>query len=992
MKNSSLLRQVLMAGAAIAVLAGCSDTDISSPGSVVAPPPPPPPPPPPEEGADFDLVPDNFDDSHPNVEVVEIEGPDGITLEIAQLTGTITEDITLTSDATWYLGDIVVVGDDGSTDAVATIEPGTVILGDGPTSGFYVARGSQVIADGTANNPIVFTSLNEFLRGEGELPADPNARAEWLGLVINGFAPINNCNVDTATPGTADCEDDGEASSGTYGGDDPADNSGILDYVRVEHAGVFFTEEDQSNGIAFQGVGSGTQVSNIQVHNNGDDGVEFFGGTVSVTNLVLTGISDDSIDWTDGWTGSLQNVLVIQSEDDGDYAIEADNRSVSAPNTTPRSNPKISNFTFIGRSGSDAIRLREGTAATLVNGIVFGFDNGLTFDSVNAASVDEPRATVDLLVSGPGADGAETVIASHFFNVDGNDVEDFVDDKGTSDDADDEVLVSAEDIAAALQDVVTDSSRASASFVPGPEVGTIPVFDVNGIGELRNLGYIGAFAPDDTVSDNWAADWTKPGTVFAEDEEPAAECPTSGSPADFTIEQDGQLDGKLVCAISGTISVDTALGNGDELLYRLDGLVFVGEDAGGDPANPIAGRDSATLTIEPGVTVYGDTASDGLYVSRGSKLEAAGTEDEPIVFTSGPDVRGLNDYATSSAQWLGLVINGRAPINNCNVDGVDGGDADCEDDGEASSGLYGGNAPEDDSGELRYVRVQFAGIFFTEENQSNGIAFQGVGSGTDINYVQVHNNGDDGIEFFGGTANAKYIVITGADDDSVDWTDGWQGNLQYVIMEHTAVSDYGFEGDNRSNAAPNEAPRSTPQISNFTIIGFGDAETPGARFREGMGGAFINGVVVNTRLGFDIEQPNSTAEAGGTFDLLSGVEVDDDASLTLASMLIDSPVPFVDDFGTDDDEEDFTAAEVEALTSDIVTGDGINTLSGFSFYGGEIGVVPGTAEANVDVVDPTTFDADFFDTTTFAGAVANQNDTWYLGWTVDSTGEVTSAD
>lgn len=976
MKSATNFRRLLLLGAASIALVACSDTDISSPGATTPPPSPPPPPPPPQ-GADVDLVPDGFDDSHPNVEVVEVTGPNGTTLEVAQVTGTVTEDITLTADATWYLGDIVVIGEDGATNPTATIEPGTEILGDGPESGFYVARGHQVIADGTVDAPIVFTSLNEKLRQEGLLEADPNARAEWLGLVINGFAPINNCNVDGATPGTADCEDDGEASSGTYGGGDPEDNSGILNYVRVEHAGVFFTEEDQSNGIAFQAVGSGTQVSNIQVHNNGDDGVEFFGGTVSATNVALTGISDDSVDWTDGWTGSLQNILVLQSDDAADYAIEADNRSVADADLEPRSNPKISNFTFIGNSGEDAIRLREGTGTTLANGIVFGFDDGLKFG-------DEP--TADNLVT----DGLIT-IASHFFNVEDNPIEPLVDDQGTEDEADDVTIYTAAEIAAATQDVETNSPRASATFVPGPEVGAIPVFDVNGIGELQNLGYIGAFAPSDTVADNWAAGWTKPGTVFTEDAQPAAECPSSGSPADYTIEQDGQLDGKIVCSVSGTITVDTTLGNGDQILYRVDDIVFVGEDAGSDPADPISGADTATLTIEPGVTVYGDTSTDGLYVARGSQLNAVGTAEEPIVFTSGPDVRGLNDYATDTAQWLGLVINGRAPINNCNVDGAVGGTAECEDDGEASSGLYGGNAADDDSGELRYVRVQFAGIFFNEEDQSNGIAFQGVGTGTDINFVQVHNNGDDGIEFFGGTANAKNVVITGADDDSVDWTDGWTGNLQYALIEHSDVSDYGFEGDNRSDAAPNTAPRSTPQVSNFTILGAGEAVTPGARFREGMGGAFVNGVIVNTEFGIDIEQPNSTAETGGTFDLLSGATVADGATLTLESMLIDSPVPFKDDFGTEDGDDGFTAAEVEALTENVTTGDGINNLSGFSFYGKDFGVVPGTAEANVDVVDPTTFDADFFDATTFVGAVAGPDDDWYLGWTVDSTGEVTSA-
>ncbi len=962
MKSAKNFRRLLLLGAASVALVACSDTDISSPGAPAPAPAPAPTPPPAPTGADVDLVPDNFDASSANLAITEITTDGGQTVEVVAVTGPITEDITFQAGVGYYVDTTVFIGNDAGQDGAtgtgvtATFEPGATIYGRGAAGGVYVNRGSQINAAGTEANPVVFTSFNELLREQGLLAADAGARAEWLGLVINGFAPINNCNTDAATPGSADCEDDGEAGSGVYGGGDAADNSGTLNYVRVEHAGVFFNEEDQSNGIAFQGVGSGTQVSNIQVHNNGDDGVEFFGGTVSATNVVLTGAADDSVDWTDGWTGSLQRVLVIQSADDADYAIEADNRSVTAPDTQPRSFPKISNFTFVGGDGTtDGVRLREGTAALLANGIFVNFDEALKFGD---------EATAALLVNGPSAvDGAETTIASHI-----------IDETAAIPAAGN---ITGDQILAATQDVLTPSTLANADFVPGPEVGAVPVFDVNGIGELTNLGFIGAFSPSETEADNWAAGWTKPGSVFADDGVVEVSCPESGAPGDYTITQDGQLAGKLVCAISGTVTRDLTLGSANDIIYRLDGTVFVGEDDG--PTAAGNGADTATLTIEPGVTVYGDASVDGLYVARGSRIEAVGTAAEPIVFTSGPAIRGQNDYASDTSQWLGMVLNGKAPINRCNDGGATPGTSDCEFDGEAGSGLFGGGDANDDSGALEYVRVEFAGIFFNEEDQSNGIAFQGVGDATDINFIQVHNNGDDGIEFFGGTANAKNVVMTGARDDSIDWTDGWKGKIQYALLEHHPDSDYGFEGDNRSVTAPDTTPRSTPQIANFTILGAKDAQsapvTPGARFREGMGGDFFNGLIVSTSKGLDIDDASNNL-------LLDGPRAPDNAELTISGLLLDTAENI--------DDDDANVAEVRAAITNLT--ETTSNLSGFSFYtrADGLGVVPGLAEANADASDTSSL-GDFFDATTYLGAVENADDTWYLGWTVDASGNVTSA-
>jgi hypothetical protein len=245
--------------------------------------------------------------------------------------------------------------------------------------------------------PINFTALDEI---EGNV--GPSTRGLWGGLVINGFAPINDCP-EGAIGGSFDCTKEGEANSGLFGGDQPADNSGTLRYVVVKYVGSNVDPENQLNGIAFQGVGNATTVEYIQVHNNLDDGVEFFGGTVDARYVVLTGHADDSLDWTDGWTGRLQYVYIEQT-DSGDNGIEADNREGDEL-ATPVANPSIANMTIAARVDQRAIRLRRGTGLFLYNSAVVSGENclriqgeslnllgsGITFDGVqlNCATVNE---------------------------------------------------------------------------------------------------------------------------------------------------------------------------------------------------------------------------------------------------------------------------------------------------------------------------------------------------------------------------------------------------------------------------------------------------------------------------------------------------------------------------------------------------------------------------------------------------------------------------
>ena len=172
------------------------------------------------------------------------------------------------------------------------------------------------------------------------------------------------------------CTAEGEGASGYYGGTDDEDNSGSMSYFQVKYAGYLFTNEDELNGIAFQAVGSGTDVSYVQVHNGSDDGIEWFGGTVGIKNFVVTGASDDSLDWTDGWRGFAQYGVVVQTlfpVTDGsrskDNTIEADNLG-SDMDRAPRSFPSIANVTFVQDYGGDTLQLREGTGINLWNSIV----------------------------------------------------------------------------------------------------------------------------------------------------------------------------------------------------------------------------------------------------------------------------------------------------------------------------------------------------------------------------------------------------------------------------------------------------------------------------------------------------------------------------------------------------------------------------------------------------------------------------------------------
>ena len=444
------------------------------------------------------------------------------TIEACVIAGDITSNVTLPGtfngervgymlDGSVFVGDNLISNPSGSS-AVLEIGAGAILMGQNGEDALFINPGSRLNALGTQGNPIVMTSATDAADGnvdDGLVGGSSTEKGEWGGLVINGLAPINDCDVSTNTPGAADCNKTGEGGSGLFGGTNPNDNSGRLEYVRVQYAGFRFNGEDELNGIAFQGVGDMTVVDHIHVHNGNDDGVEFFGGTVDATHVVVTGADDDSIDWTDGWQGDLQFAVVVQDDVSADRGIEGDNRGndINVGEAEGlRSMPNISNFTFLGSSAAaasptDGIKIRAGTDGVLANGIVVGFGLGDGLDYDDDVDYDDDDVADETSTATP-----------EVFSL-------FVSGNNNPFDGDGGTLFNV----SGSNNVASDVSSMVGVFA-GPVEQNTTATDISGAGnDIMSTDYVGAFdytAGGETPASNWASNWTLdviPGVV--------AECP-----------------------------------------------------------------------------------------------------------------------------------------------------------------------------------------------------------------------------------------------------------------------------------------------------------------------------------------------------------------------------------------------------------------------------------------------------------------------------------
>lgn len=598
-----------------------------------------------------------------------------------------------------------------------TIPGGTVIKATGGTSAYIaVEKGAQIFVNGNANAPVVMTSAS----------ANP-AAGDWGGLVICGDAPTNKgVNVTS------------EVADLSYGGNNPNDSSGSIKYLRVEYTGATFSNDKEFNGVSLFGVGAGTTFEFVQSFNGGDDGIEFFGGSVNGNNLVSVGSGDDSIDFADGWTGTGTNWYILGGAKAG---IEGSNNGEDG-NATPVTTTTLNNITVIGPVTEGALFFKEGGGNFTINNFY--------------------TSNVDLGVKVTASDNA----------------------------------AAARIEAGALQINNIQFANAPSGLVITDYEGDNQSFFTEGVNSGAGNG---AASPD------WAAGWT-----IGLDNSGAA-----------TTEN-------LAGEVTGTVTLDP------NVEYQLTSSFVV--------------LNGGVLNIPAGTTIKatGGTAAY-IAVAQGGKIFINGEANNPVVMTSAA-------ASPAAGDWGGLVLCGKAPTNKgINVTS------------EVADLNYGGTDPNDNSGSIKYLRVEYTGATFSNDKEFNGVSLFGVGAGTVFEYVQSLNGGDDGIEFFGGSVSGNYLVSIGSGDDSIDFADGWTGTGSNWYIKGGAKA--GIEGSNNGDDG-NATPVTTTTLSNITVVG---PVTEGALFFKEGGGNFTitNFYTNNVDLGVKVTSTDAAAAARIEADALS---------------------------------------------------------------------------------------------------------------------------
>lgn len=382
------------------------------------------------------------------------------------------------------------------------------------------------------------------------------------------------------------------------------------------------------------------------------------------------------------------------------------------------------------------------------------------------------------------------------------------------------------------------------------------------------------------------------------------------------VEPTQVINGETYYVLSGGFNSNATLDANRK--YLLSGGVFV--------------NSGATLTIPAGTRLYAadDATTPFLSIQRGGKINAVGTANQPIVFTTIKTVTGGADRG----DWGGIILNGFAPINICAT-------ADCTAEGEGGTGVYGGTNDADDSGVMKFVRVEYAGKILGTDNELNGFSFNGVGSATVLEHLQAYKGSDDGFEFFGGTVNLKWAVSTGNSDDSFDWTHGWRGKGQFwVVQQDPVTGDNGMECDNWETDF-NVTPISDPAISNFTLVGADDGSpNHGMRLRHGTKGRLWNGLVTGFTQGVRVGSECDAYVADGSLFVKN-------------SAIFDNATNFNN------------AGAIETDPTNSTSGPTLNGYIGTDMNG---------------AVDPSAVDP-WFTSVTYKGAVPASDD-WTAGWTL----------
>jgi hypothetical protein len=463
---------------------------------------------------------------------------------------------------------------------------------------------------------------------------------------------------------------------------------------------------------------------------------------------------------------------------------------------------------------------------------------------------------------------------------------------------------------------------------------------------------------------------------------PAAGCPTITDPQGLT--DSGTITGPegtwRVCTLPRVIRASATLPRISGLVYQLNGRVDVGCDGGfaapsaGAPfttstvscpvAQPMTADTNVNLTIEPGAILYGGTGQSWLVVNRGNRITATGTATRPIIFTSRDNILGLNSD-NSQGQWGGVVLLGRGRVTDCTTGRVAGNSCERQTEGAPDPARFGGLDDTYNAGRMSYVQVRFSGFVLGANVELQSLTPGGIGSATTLDHFQSFNSSDDGIEFFGGQPRMKHVVITGADDDSLDVDTGARADFQHVLLiQRPGINDALFEIDSNGNEA--DTPRTTLRVVNFVGL---QPQVSAANESNNQASAMFRGNSDTTLANGVIVTPNNECIR------MNGSGGANSATLTTRSVVMQCNATKYIGSGS------YTAATVAAaFGSGTSNNNDAFTSTLVTLF------VNGTNEDAVAAFDASTLST-FFDVPSpnHIGAAWTGNTAWYTQWTCNSS-------
>ncbi len=883
-----------------------------------------------------------------------------------------------TADNVYVLNGLVIV-EDG---AELHIEAGTVVKAKEGTgaeaSALVIARGGQIFAEGTSTQPIIFTSVLDNLSSDDLLTYED--RGLWGGLVILGHAGTNN-------PGDAAGDyqeiegvnellpdDDTRAQ---YGGNDNNDNSGIIRYASIRHTGINIGESDgnEIQGLTLGGVGSGTVLEYIEVYASGDDGVEFFGGTVNLKYFASVFNSDDAVDWDQGWRGKGQFWFVLQAPDKAGAAAEQDGAG-GDEFFEPYAIPTVYNVTYVG-AGSDASPESDRGEMLMFRDNSGGFYHNSIFTQFNTDQGGHALQIEDIDNTGSKTEDSRRRFEAGDLGLTHNIWWDF----GAGDELTD--WIDADDLAFATNVITYLAANGNVVADPmlrGIERGTegMGMLDPRPHNDSPALNPESAATPSDAFfvktdyigafgQTNWLLGWT------ALDE------------LEYLDKPSDDIESRPEIAVTDDdISVGDMVRWTADNVYVLNGLVIV--------------EDGAELHIEPGTVVKAEEGTgleaSALVIARGGQIFAEGTPTQPIIFTSILDNLSSDDLLTYEDRglWGGLVILGHAGTNNPgdasgDYQEIEGVNELLEDDTRAQ---YGGNNNNDSSGIIRYASIRHTGINIGESdgNEIQGLTLGGVGSGTVLEYIEVYASGDDGVEFFGGTVNLKYFVSVFNSDDAVDWDQGWRGKGQFWFV--LQAPDKAGAAAEQDGAGGDEffEPYAIPTVYNVTYVGAGSDASPESdrgemlMFRDNSGGFYHNSIFTQ----FNTDQGGHALQIEDIDNTGSKIE-DSRRRFEAGDLGLTHNIWW--DFGAGDELTDWIDADDQAFATNVITYLAANgnvvadpMLRGIERGTEGMGMLdprPHNVSPALNLEGAAIPSDPFFVATNHIGAFGRDN--WMLGWT-----------